>query len=446
MDVKKLLVVAFMLSFIPAVSSAQKEGIVLRPTPGEEIILAVADIQPASEEKAAELSEAIQTFNRVLWDDLSFSGFFTLAGKSFYPPQSAKAQSEKDIPFDSWAALPFKVSFLSTGTLALSNGSLIACLRIFDMKQRKQSFEQEIAGTADQVRVIAHKWADEIVYRLSGGASKGIASTKIAYTAGKGNAKEIYVMDYDGFDPQAFTRNGSLNLYPSWSSDNSKLAFLSQRTGQWEINIYSYTYGSRLTFPIFKTFTNTPSISPDGEHIAFSMRTSRGDIDLFISGLDGSDLRNITNNPAIDTSPTWSPSGRQIAFVSGRDGKGGQIYICDSDGANLRRLVKERGDADSPAWSPDGRYLAFHWKPHMGTYYDLFLAEVSTGRINQLTTDSGSNEFPSWAPDGRHIVFQSNRTGSDHLYIMLLDGRAEPRMITRQGNETGPAWGGYIRK
>lgn len=440
----KLLAVAMILCCTPGISPAQE--FVLRPTPGEEIILAVADIEPAPSGRSPQLQDAIQTFNRVLWDDLSFAGFFTLAGKSFYPSKPIGAQTEEAIPYDAWATLPFRVTFLSTGTLDIRNDALYAELRIFDMQQRKRIFGQNITGKTDQIRIIAHQWADEIVYRLSAGASRGIASTKIAYTAQKGDAKEIYVMDYDGHNPHAFTHNNALNLYPTWSSDSSKLAFLSQRTGNWEINIYSYINGDRLPFPIFNTFTSSPALSPDGKRIAFSMRTPKGDTDLYISNLDGSSLRNVTNNPAIDTSPSWSPSGSQVAFVSSRGGGAGQIYICDADGANVRRIVKEGGDADSPAWSPDGQWLAFHWKPRMRTYYDLFLAEISTGRIMQLTTDSGSNESPSWAPDGRHLVFQSNRTGTDHIYILLLDGRAAPRKVTQQGNATFPAWGGYAPK
>ncbi len=446
MDFKKILLLACMIVCIATVLSAQDNGIVLRPTPGEEIILAATNVQPASEDESAEAGEVIQTFNRVLWDDLSFSGFFKLAGKSFYPTQSGAIRSAEDIPYDAWAALPFSVSFLASGTISLRDGILRAELQVFDMKQHKRIFGLTIPGVQDQVRAMAHQWADEIVYRLTAGASRGIASTKIAYTSKIENAKDIYIMDYDGHNAYAFTHNGARNLFPNWSRDNSKLAFQSMRTGQWEISIYSLIDGTRLPFPIFNTFVNTPAISPDGERIVFAKQTSRGDTDLFISRLDGSDQRNITNNPAIDSSPTWSPSGRQIAFASNRGGGASQIFICDSDGANVRRLVKEGGDADSPAWSPDGRWLAFHWKPRLRSYYDLFLAEVSSGRIRQLTTESGSNESPSWAPDGRHLAFQSNRTGTDQIYIMLLNESADTRRITRTDSNTSPAWGGYMRK
>lgn len=428
---------------LPSLFTQDLPPVTIRPRPNEEVILAIADLQPASREKASELSETIKTFNQVLWDDLSFSGYFTMAGRSFYPPKPIVRP--EDLNYDEWSSLPFKVSFLTAGTLDITGGSLRAELRIFDMKSRTMGFGQRIAGNPDQIRAMAHRWADEIVFRLTAGSSRGIASTKIAYCSRKGNAKEIYIADYDGYNPQAFTHNGTLNLSPNWAPDNSKLAFISYRTGKSEVNIHSYLDGSRIAFPIFNTFASAPAISPDGTEVVFALRSLRGDTDLYISKLDGSERRDITNNPAIDTSPTWSPSGHQIAFSTDRIQTGAtQIHICDADGSNVRRIVKEGGDSDSPAWSPDGKWIAFHWKPHMSTGYDIFLADPGTGKIRQLTNSNGSNEAPSWAPDSRHIAFQSNRTGTTQLYIMLLDG-SELRMITRQGNNSSPAWSGYFR-
>jgi TolB protein len=420
--------------------SQDTSRISLFPKPSEEVILAVANVQPASADKTGELDNALKTLNQVLWDDLTFSGFFTLAGRGFYPPKPI-VRADTDIDFEDWNALPFKVSFLTVGTVNISGGVLRAELSVYDMKQRKRSFGKAYTGDIDQIRTIAHYWADEIVYQLTAGTSKGIASTKIAYAVRKGNAKEIYTMDYDGQNPRAFTHSNSLNLFPSWAPDNSKLAFVSYRPKP-EVTIYSYIDGSRIPFPMFNTFASTPAISPDGTEVVFALRTPRGDSDLFISKLDGSGRRNITNNPILDTSPTWSPSGRQIAYISGMPG---QINICDSDGSNVRRIVKEGGDADGVAWSPNGKWLAFHWKPRLSANYDLFIVDVSSGAIRQLTSTSGSNEYPSWAPDGRHVVFQSNRTGTYQIYIMLLEG-TELRMITSQGSNTSPAWSGYFRR
>ncbi|HSW39055.1 MAG TPA: cytochrome D1 domain-containing protein, partial [Acidobacteriota bacterium] len=355
---------------LPSLYTQEAPPITIRPTPTEDIILAIADIQPLGSDPGGGLADAVKTFNQVLWDDLDFSGFFTLAGRSFYPPQPI-VRPEVDIDFKAWDALPFKVSMLTTGTLTfVSRGVVRAELSVFDMKQRERSFRKRYTGDIGQIRQIAHYWADEIVFQLTAGSSRGVASTKIAYVSEQGDAKEIHIMDYDGHNQTAFTHNRSLNLFPAWAPDNSKLAFVSFRPKFPEINIYSYIDGSRIPFPIFNSYVNTPAFSPDGKEIAFALRTPRGDSDIFISRLDGSNRRNITNNPAIHVSPAWSPSGRQIAYVAGAPG---QIHIADVDGSNVRRIVREGGDADSVAWSPDGRWIAFHWKPRQSRHYDIFV-------------------------------------------------------------------------
>jgi TolB protein len=434
------------LTAMPSSGIPESPQIRIFPTPGEDMILAVPDVQPLRSAQAGALMSTLKTFNEVLFDDLKFSGFFIIAGRDFYPPQPIVRQ--EDINYDAWNAIPFKVSFLTSGTVESIGGTLTAEMKTFDMKQRTMSFGLRISDwSPDQVRSVAHRWADEIVYKLTAGSSRGIAATKIAYSSRRGASKEIYVMDYDGYDQRGFTRNGSMNLFPSWSPDNSLLSFISYKTGKPEINLYSYLDGSRLPFPVYNSTTLNPRISPDGKRLVFAMSDSRGNIDIYVSRLDGTDRRNITNSSAINSTPTWSlPSGSQIAFISNRDGTP-QIYICDADGANVRRIVKEGGDADWPAWSPDGRWIAFHWKPHMAENYDIYIAEAATGQIRQLTSEAGSNECASWAPDGRHIAFQSNRTGSEQIFIMLADTNNQNlRMITSQGANTCPAWGGYAKK
>src|SRR5512147_2242072 len=116
MLVKTMILAVLMISAImPSLSYQDLPPVTIRPRANEEIILAVPDVQPASNDKAAELSEPLKIFNQVLWDDLSFAGYFTIAGKSFYPPQPIT--QAQDINYEAWTTLPFKVTFLSAGTI-----------------------------------------------------------------------------------------------------------------------------------------------------------------------------------------------------------------------------------------------------------------------------------------------------------------------------------------
>lgn len=53
---------------------------------------------------------------------------------------------------------------------------------------------------------------------------------------------------------------------------------------------------------------------------------------------DGSGIRQLTNDTAIDFSPDWSPDGKKIAFRSHHDGLA-DIYVINVDGSNLRNLI-----------------------------------------------------------------------------------------------------------
>jgi TolB protein len=73
---------------------------------------------------------------------------------------------------------------------------------------------------------------------------------------------------------------------------------------------------------------------------------------------DGSDVIQLTDDPAEDDFPTWSPDGTSIAFVSQRDGDR-EIYLMEADGSGQLRLSdnaedfpEHRGVDDFPSWRP----------------------------------------------------------------------------------------------
>src|SRR5437868_1722235 len=72
--------------------------------------------------------------------------------------------------------------------------------------------------------------------------------------------------------------------------------------------------------------------SPDGTKIAFSSNAD-GNPEIYVMNADGSGIKQLTDNSAIDWNPSWSPDGKKIAFTSGRDGDF-DVYVMDADGSN----------------------------------------------------------------------------------------------------------------
>jgi TolB protein len=409
-----------------------------KPTPTR---LAVADFTPRTSANP-ETQSALSEFNKVVFDNLKFAAFFELPSKSFYPLKPLR--SVQDVVFENWQVPTLDVDFLAFGTVQVDATATVVEAYLYDVKTRQQVLGKRFTITdTTLIRRVAHEFADQIVYELSAGASQGVARTQITFASLRGDSKEIWVMDYDGFNARQLTFNGGISKFPEWSSDNRKITYTTKlpTVNRWVLRIHELE-GAESTVQTDGTYMSSPAFAPDGR-LAFSARTSTSrDSDIFVAPPGATNFRNVTNYRGIDTAPTWSPTGTQIAFISDRSGSP-QVWVMDADGSNVRRLVSEGGHCDSPDWSPDGRFIIYSWQAPTQWKHDVYLAEVASGKLYQLTSGRrGTNESPHWSPDGRHISFQSDRTGTKQIFIMNADGK-NLRQVTAYGINESPSWGNY---
>jgi Tol biopolymer transport system component len=154
--------------------------------------------------------------------------------------------------------------------------------------------------------------------------------------------------------------------------------------------------------------------SPDGEWIVYrdSTRGINEDDEIVVAAADGSERRNITNDPANDWGPDWSPDGTTIVFNSDREGGALRGYLVDPDGSDLRRLEIDSW-VEYPSFSPDGGEIVFMGDD--GGDYEIFIADVATGATRQLTDSPGGDGWPVWSPDGSTIALTSERDDCSFL-------------------------------
>ena len=171
---------------------------------------------------------------------------------------------------------------------------------------------------------------------------------------------EIYVMDADGGNPQNLTNNRHDDRHPSWSPDGKHIVFSSQREGHFrsKFGITDEIYVIETDGMNEQRLTNNrkndwrPSWSPDGERIAFQS-DRKGDFEnfeIYVMDADGGNQRRLTNHRSDDSSPSWSPDGKRIVFSSQRDGNS-EIYVINAGGAwHPRRLTNNHHADVTPTW------------------------------------------------------------------------------------------------
>ena len=307
---------------------------------------------------------------------------------------------------------------------------------VYDAGNDEMVGGKRYVGSQSVVRLMAHRFADELVFRYTG--EPGIARTKIAYVSQQGSARELSVMDYDGYDSRQLTADGFLNLMPRWSPDRRFLVFTAYRNRNTQtIDMLELATGKRWTLVSLGGLNITPSLSFDGNSLAFAS-SHEGNSEIYRMDTRTKVIQRLTSHPSGDLSPSWSPSGRELAFASDRSG-GPQIFLMTGDGTNVRRLTFEGDYNAAPVWSPRGNWIAYVCRSPKKEYKICLITPDGQKRV-QLTSGPGVDDSPSWSPDGRHLVFSSTAKGQSHIYMINADGKDLERITFTGRHNSAPSW------
>jgi len=400
---------------------------------------AVPECVPRTRDQRTEA--ACRTITQVLRNDLRFPGLFQFVSDSMLtaiPPLDPEAPN-----FEDWQGIGARILVVTRA--GLTGDELKVEVRVYFVDSGQTMLARQYSGRADNPRIFAHQASDDIMTLTQ---YQGVARTRIAFASDRDStaersSKELYIVDYDGFNPRRVTVNGSLNILPTWSPDGTSLGYVSYRRGTPLIYLARIFEGKsvpNVTGEREDGQAFAPAFSPDGEKIAFASNRS-GNMDIWVANADGSEPRQITNTRASETAPCWSPTGQEIAFTSSRTGTP-QLWVMSAEGLNVRRLTTVGAWNDGCAWNPARQYgeIAYTAQLEAGGL-DIAVIDLATRQVRQISQGRGSCEYPSWAPNGRHLVFSCKRSGSWTITVSDREGRSLQSLATGAGNNVQPDWG-----
>ncbi len=275
----------------------------------------------------------------------------------------------------------------------------------------KGELQGEAAAIVDRVQHDAGVW--RTLFAVAGNGS-------LIYQAGDSGSlgSELTWVDRTG---KKLGKVGERELYidPRLSPDGTMLAVTRGDPLQdiWTIDLRR-NVNTRLTFG--SSTHLTPSWSPDGKHVAYSVgsqnqvghciryRLANGggeEINVGDEALAGGSGR---RGNSTCTSPQWSPDGRYLLFVRGSGPGSAAIYGIDMQGDKKAFLVQAPENPSASIielrFSPNGRWIGY-------TSNESGRLEVYVTRFNgpkgrwQVSTNAGS--FPSWRRDGKELYFMN---------------------------------------
>lgn len=186
-----------------------------------------------------------------------------------------------------------------------------------------------------------------------------------------------------------------------------------------------------------------PSLS--SSNIAFTYGS-----DIWVSDLNGQNVRRITSTPAVESDPHFSPDGNWIAFTSNRGGSN-SVYIVSKDGGTPNRLTWHPSGAAARGWSPDGKKVLY--ASTRGTapspFNQLWTVPVAGGPSTRISAQWGFDG--SYSPNGRQMVvdkmsrwdieWRAYRGGQNTpLIILNLNNQSETLIPNDKTTDIQPVW------
>jgi dipeptidyl aminopeptidase/acylaminoacyl peptidase len=333
------------------------------------------------------------------------------------------------------------------------------------------------------------------MHRLSGPQSSPDGRW-IAYEVGTPNleanriVRDIWLVPANGGEAWQITRGGS-DTRPRWSPDGKRIAFLSSRDGEQQIDWITLDGGDANRLTSLSGGADNELWSPDGKWIAFvssvfpdckdeacnAERRAQRDKSkvkariyehllyrhwnswwdgtrrhLFVMPAGGGAARDLTPGADYDVPPfnlgeqeaiAFSPDSAELCFTANTDAdaalstNGDLFTVPVAGGAAPKRITTNPANDWGPAYSADGKWIAYRAQTHPGWESDrwrLMLYDRAKGEPSNLTEniDRSIDSF-AWSPDSKTIFFATEEKSEQPVFAIAPIAGSTPKPVLGDG-------------
>jgi TolB protein len=197
-----------------------------------------------------------------------------------------------------------------------------------------------------------------------------------------------------------------------------------------------------------------PSLHPMGEKIAFASNRA-GNWDIYVMSTDGGQPMKVTDEPEHELHPSWSPDGRHLIYckLGSRSGRW-EMWVVDTNNPGVRRFLDY---GLFPQWCPDvarSKILFQRARQRGSRYFSVWTIDYVNGdAVHPTEIVSAGNAAvinPSWSPDGSRVIFvtvvQPDEGAEDSIsqsdvWLVSIDGSGRTNLTNGRYANYQPVWG-----
>ncbi|MBN1846272.1 MAG: TolB family protein [Sedimentisphaerales bacterium] len=201
-----------------------------------------------------------------------------------------------------------------------------------------------------------------------------------------------------------------------------------------------------------------PSFSPQSDKVAYASNRT-GDWDIWVIGVDGSNPVRLTAGAGNDIHPSWSPDGKQIVYCSlgGRSNQW-ELWVVNVENPSVKKWI---GYGLFPEWCPNAKIpkIAFQQSRYRGSqWFSIWTIDFVNDEAKYPTEIVSSVDYacicPSWSPDGSKLAYSTvgrtlyekgegpvPQSSGEDIWTVDLDGRNNLRLTHTDASNFSPCWG-----